>query len=184
MVIKLLVILTLSISSQISFAQDSVSFPEKLDPTGFQEVFVKIDNLYISGQPDEVAFSKLKADGVTTIVNLRTPSEMDNRERVPFNEKAFVDSLGMKYVYIPLGGEDYPYVPEALAKFAEAVEDSEGNVLLHCTVGWRASQMWAAYLVKYKGFEPNKAIEYARAVNFGKWPMEELLGKKMKVQFE
>jgi len=44
--------------------------------------------------------------------------------------------------------------------------------------------MYAAYLVQYKNFSPNKAIEYAKAVNFGEWPLEGLLGKKMKIDFE
>jgi uncharacterized protein (TIGR01244 family) len=166
------------------YGQDSVSFPVKLDPTGFQGVFVRVGNLYISGQPDEESILELKSEGVTTIINLRTPKEMDDRERVPFDEKTLIDSLSMNYVHIPLGGDDYPYTPEALTKFANAMADADGSVLLHCTVGWRASQMWAAYLIQYKNFAPDEAIEYARAVNFGKWPMEELLGKKLKVEFQ
>ena len=106
---------------------------------------------------------------------------MDNREYVPFDEKAVVDSLGLEYIYIPLGGTEFPYTNEALLKFADAVDKAEGKVLLHCTVGRRASNMWAAYLIQFKEFEPNKAIEYAKAVNFGEWPLEGLLGKKMKI---
>jgi len=181
---RCLFVLSLILNAPFIFAQDSVSFPEKLDPAGFREVLVKVDNLYISGQPDKESFDKLKSIGVTTVINLRTPKEMDDRERVPFDEEAIIDSLGLNYVHIPLGGDEYPYTPDALTKFADALENSDGKVLLHCTVGWRASQMWAAYLVQYKDFTPNKAIEYARAVNFGKWPMEELLGKKLKVEFE
>ena len=170
--------------TQTVFSQDTVSFPIKLDNTGFQDVFAKSDNLYISGQPDKESFAKLKSEGVTTVVNLRTPSEMDNREYVSFDEKAVVDSLGLEYIYIPLGGTEFPYTKEALQKFSDAIEKAEGKVLLHCTVGRRASNMFAAYLIQFKGFEPNKAIEYAKAVNFGEWPLEGLLGKKLKVDFE
>jgi uncharacterized protein (TIGR01244 family) len=170
--------------SQTAFSQDSVTFPVKLDNSGFQDVFAQTDNLYISGQPSEEAFTKLKSEGVTTVVNLRTPSEMENREYVPFDEKAVVDSLGLEYIHIPLGGTEFPYTTEALQKFADAVDKAKGKVLLHCTVGRRASNMWAAYLIQFKGFEPNKAIEYAKAINFGEWPLEGLLGKKMKIDFE
>jgi len=169
---------------QTAFSQDSVSFPVKLDNTGFQDVFAQSDDLYISGQPTQEAFVKLKSEGVTTVINLRTQKEMDNRDYVPFNEETFLDSLGMNYVHIPLGGPDTPYNNEALLKFEDALNQAEGKVLLHCTVGRRASHMFAAYLIQVKGFEPDKAIEYAKAVNFGEWPLEGLLGKKLKVDFE
>ena len=179
-----LFIITFLISAENIFSQDTVSFPVKLDATGFQEVFAEVDNLYISGQPDKESFAKLKSEGVSTVVNLRTDSEMSNRENVPFDEKAVVDSLGMNYIHIPLGGTDNSYNNEALVKFGDAVTNAKGKVLLHCTVGRRASYMFAAYLIQYKDFSPNKAIEYAKAVNFGEWPLEGLLGKKMKVDFE
>ena len=171
-------------SAETIFSQDSVSFPVKLDATGFQEVFAEVENLYISGQPEKESFAKLQSEGVTTVVNLRTDSEMNNLENVPFDERAVVDSLGMKYIHIPLGGPDSPYSNDALIKFATALNDADGKILLHCTSGRRASYMYAAYLIQYKGFSPNKAIEYAKAVNFGEWPLEALLGKKLNVEFE
>jgi len=181
---KQLVSILLILVTQTVFSQDSVSFPVKLDATGFQEVFAKVGDLYISGQPTAEAFAKLKSEGVTTVINLRTDSEMSNRENIRFDERAVVDSIGMKYIHIPLGGPDSPYNNEALIKFANALKDADGKVLLHCTSGRRASYMYAAYLVQYKNFSPNKAIEYAKAVNFGEWPLEGLLGKKMKIDFE
>jgi uncharacterized protein (TIGR01244 family) len=182
--LKALLIFVLLFSAKTVFSQDSVSYPVKLDNAGFQDVFAQSDDLYISGQPEKESFAKLKSDGVTTVINLRTPGEMDNRENVPFDEKAIVDSLGLEYIHIPLGGTEFPYTNEALQKFADAVDKSEGKVLLHCTVGRRASNMYAAYLIQFEGFEPNKAIEYAKAINFGEWPLEGLLGKKMIIEFE
>jgi len=182
--LKYLFIFSLLFSAETVFSQDSVSYPIKLDATGFQEVFAKVGDLYISCQPSAESFSMLKSKGVTTVVNLRTDSEMSNRENVPFDESAVVDSLGMKYIHIPLGGPDSPYNNEALIKFANALKDANGKVLLHCKSGRRANYMYAAYLIQYKGFSPNKAIEYAKAVNFGEWPLEALLGKKLNVEFE
>lgn len=170
--------------TELVFSQDTVSFPVKLDETGFREVIAKVDDLYISGQPDKESFAKLKSEGVTTVVNLRTPQEMENREYVPFDEAAVVDSLGMEYVHIPLGGDEYPYTPDAVKKFADAIANADGKVLLHCTVARRASHMFAAYLILYRNFTPEKAIEYAKAINFGDWPIEGLLGKKLRVEFE
>lgn len=149
--------------------------PEALEVDGFQAVLAMAGNVYVAGQPSRDALDWLKAQGVTTVVNLRTQPEMDNRERVPYDEAAALDSLGLEYVHIPLGGDENPYTPEAVARFAEAVEATEGKVLLHCTVGWRASHMWAAYLVRYRGMELNEAIAHGRAINLGTLPVEELL---------
>ena len=182
--IKQLIPIIIILIAQTAFSQDSVSFPVKLDNAGFQDVFAQSDDLFISGQPEKESFAKLKSDGVTTVINLRTPGEVDNRENVPFDERVVVDSLGLEYIHIPLGGTEFPYTNEALQKFADAVDKAEGKVLLHCTVGRRASNMYAAYLIQFKGFEPNKAIEYAKAINFGEWPLEGLIGKKMIIEFE
>jgi hypothetical protein len=60
----------------------------------------------------------------------------------------------------------------------------KGKVLLHCTVAWRASHMWAAYLITCQGFTPAREIEHAKAINFGERPLEGLLGKKMVIEFK
>ncbi len=102
-----LFIITFLFTTESLFSQDSVSFPVKLDLAGFQDVIAQVDNIYISGQPEKESFAELKSEGVTTVVNLRTPSEMENREYVPFDEKAVVDSLGLEYIYIPLVGSNF-----------------------------------------------------------------------------
>jgi len=165
-------------------AQDTVSFPKKLDVEGFRHVLAEVGELYISGQPDKKSFDTLKDWGVTTVINLRTEREMANREYVPFDEKIVLDSLGMQYIHIPLGGEDTPYNREGLEKFADALGKADGKVLLHCTVAWRASHMWAAYLIEYKGMSPDEAIRHAKAVNFGDLPLEGLLGKNINLTFD
>jgi uncharacterized protein (TIGR01244 family) len=121
------------------------------------------------------------AKGIKTIVNLRTQREMDNRQQVPYDEAALAKELGVSYVHIPLGGPDTPYTPEAVEKFAKAFESANSKVLLHCTVAWRASHMWAAYLVKYKGFTVEEAKRHGTAINLGGYaaggsPIDSLLG--------
>jgi len=44
--------------------------------------------------------------------------------------------------------------------------------------------MLAAYLIQDKSFPPEKAIEHAKGINFGQLPVEGLLGKKLKIDFE
>ena len=178
--------LTACLMTAPAFAQDAIKFPEKLDAkaAGYQSVYTDVGPLYVSGQPSEQAVRDLQAKGVKTIINLRTQQEMDNRKQVPFDEAALTKELGITYVHVPLGGPDTPYTPEAVDKVADAIAKADGDVLLHCTVGWRASHMWAAYLVKHKGLSEEEAIKQASAINFGgytpadgKLPINALLGK-------
>ena len=122
--------------------------PVTLDTTGlFQAKFVSVgDDMFIAGQPTEKALRDLRAKGVTTIVNLRMPQEM---AQIGFDEAALAKELGIKYVHIPLNGSpDNPYGPKALDAFAAAMASADGKVLLHCTIAWRASHLWGAYLIR------------------------------------
>lgn len=159
--------------------------PVALDTTGmFLAKFVSVgEDVFIGGQPTERALREMKARGVTTVVNLRMPAEMTRD--VPFDEAALVRSLGMTYVYIPMrGNEEYPYSPEALAKFTEAMRATNGKLLLHCTIAWRASHLWGAYLIQERKVPPATALAQARSINLmddhrmdgTKQPLEQFLG--------
>jgi uncharacterized protein (TIGR01244 family) len=139
--------------------------PVNLDTTGlFQAKFVSVgDDMFIGGQPTERALRELRAKGVTTVVNLRMPEEM---ARVGFDEAALVKELGMKYVHIPMRGTaDHPYGPKELDAFAAAMAAADGKVLLHCTIAWRASHLWAAYLIRDRNVPVATALEQTRMIN-------------------
>lgn len=139
--------------------------------------------ILIGGQPDQAALGRFREMGVTVVINLRSKAEMDDRERVPFNEAAVVDGLGMEYVHIPLGGDDHPYTPEAVDRFADVIGRHDGPVLLHCTVAWRASYMWAAYLVRDHGVSLDEAMARAEAMAINDLPIEGLLGRPLKLAY-
>jgi uncharacterized protein (TIGR01244 family) len=158
--------------------------PVTLDNEGlFQAKFVRVgDDMYIGGQPTEKAIRQLRADGVTTIVNLRMPEEM---ARVGFDEEALAKELGIRYVHIPMrGSPENPYGPKQLDAFAAAMASADGKVLLHCTIAWRASHLWAAYLIRERGVPAAAAIAQARQINLmdgmrmtnGPQPLEGFLG--------
>lgn len=165
-----------------------VSDPVPFDPSGlFQSTFVQVgDDMFIAGQPTERGLRDMKARGVTTVVNLRSPEEM--RTTVSFDEPALVKELGMNYVYLPVrGNAELPYSPATLAKFAETMRGSHAKVLLHCTVAWRASHLWAAYLIQERGVSVGNALANARLINLmdehhtgsGPQPVEEFLGRRL-----
>ncbi len=162
----------------------AVPDPVVLDTTGlFQEKFVSVgDDMFIAGQPTEKALRDLKAKGVTTIVNLRMPEEM---EKVGFDEAALAKELGMKYVHIPMRGTpENPYGPKELDTFAAVAASANGKVLLHCTVAWRASHLWAAYLIRDRNMPVATVLAQTRKINlrderpFGdQQPLEGFLGR-------
>jgi uncharacterized protein (TIGR01244 family) len=143
----------------------AVPNPVVLDATGlFQAKFVSVgDDMFIGGQPTEKAIRDLRAKGVTTIVNLRMPEEM---ARVGFDEAALAKDLGIKYVHIPMRGTpENPYGPAQLDTFAAAMAAAGGKVLLHCTVAWRASHLWAAYLIRERKMPVATVLAQTRQIN-------------------
>ncbi len=165
-----------------------VPAPVALDTHGqFQEKFARVgDDVFISGQPTDRGLRDLRAQGVTTVVNLRTPEEMS--KRVPFDEAALVKELGMDYVYVPVrGNAEFPYSPAAVKSFAAAMSGAKGKVLLHCTVAWRASHLWAAYLIQDRDVPVATALQQARMINLmddmrmdgHQQPVEAFLGRSL-----
>jgi uncharacterized protein (TIGR01244 family) len=158
--------------------------PVTLDITGmFQDKFSRVgDDMFIAGQPTEKALRDLRAKGVTTIVNLRMPEEM---ARIGFDEAALAKELGMRYVHIPMRGTAAnPYGPKELDAFAAAMASADGKVLLHCTIAWRASHLWAAYLIRDRNVPAATAVAQARKINLmdemrmgNQQPIEGFLGR-------
>lgn len=158
--------------------------PVSLDITGlFQEKYASVgDDFFIGGQPTEKALRDLKAKGVTTVVNLRMPQEMT---QIGFDEAALLKELGITYIHIPMRGTaENPYGPKELDRFAATMASADGKVLLHCTVAWRASHLWAAYLIRDRKVPVATALAQARSINlredapFGnQQPIEGFLGR-------
>jgi uncharacterized protein (TIGR01244 family) len=157
--------------------------PVSLDSAGvFQAKFVSVgDDMFIGGQPTERGLRELRAKGVTTIVNLRMPEEM---ARVGFDEAALAKELGMRYVHIPMSGKpENPFGPKELDTFAATMASADGKLLLHCTVAWRASHLWAAYLIRERNIPVETALSHARQINLmddmrmgAQQPLEGFLG--------
>lgn len=150
-----------------------IPMPQMLETKEYRGGIAKTGDLYIAGQPmTEDALRKLKAEGVTTVINLRTNVEMANRKSTPIDEEKVLQALGLKYVHIPSGGKKNPFSPATLDAFAAALEQSDGKVLLHCNSARRATHIWVAYLVKHKNIPLEEALTYGRAINFGVTPIE------------
>lgn len=154
--------------------------PEPLEGSEFRDLLSQVGpELIMAVQPTVLGLRQMAQQGVTMVINLRTMREMNDRSVVPFDEAAEVSQLGLTYVHLPSGGAQSPYSRAIVDQFAKALEQADGPVLLHCTVGWRASHLWVAYLVAYEQVPLPKALDIARQLNFGDLPVEGFLGQPL-----
>ena len=96
------------------------------------------ERFYRGAQPKEKDYESLKALGITTVVDLQDePKEY---------EKRIVESLGMRYVNIPMVGKTYP-TEEAVTAFMKLVDDPQtGKFYVHCAGGrHRTGALGAVY---------------------------------------
>ena len=163
---------------------DRGALPVSIDAVDGVRPLFRDGRVYIAGQPSREALAQLHGLGVTAVVNLRTPAEMEDRQRVPYDEAAAVAVLGLEYVRIPLGGDEHPYAPPAVDRLAKVLAEHRGPVLLHCTVGWRASYLWVAYLIREQGFALPDALARGEAIAISPDPLEGLLGRPLAVVYE
>lgn len=96
------------------------------------------ERFYRGGQPKEEDYKALAALGIKTVIDLtEDPKEY---------EKPTVESLGMKYINIPMIAKKYP-TEEATKTFLKIANDPEtGKFYVHCAGGrHRTGAMGAAY---------------------------------------
>lgn len=132
------------------FSKSFVLPPEKRDLPNFARVDRK---LVRGGQPSREGLQKLKAMGVTAIVNLRLE---DN------SEEEAVRELGLAYKRIPLP-DTVPPTREQLVEFLDFVRQHKGGkVYVHCAAGKnRTGAMVAAWRMEEHGMTPAAALEEA-----------------------
>jgi len=100
------------------------------------------DRFYRGAQPGKKDYKDLAALGIKTIIDLREDPES--------YERPLVESLGMKYVNIPMLGKKYPS-QEATEAFLKTINDpATGKFFVHCAGGrHRTGAMGAVYRVQF-----------------------------------
>jgi uncharacterized protein (TIGR01244 family) len=127
--------------------------------------FLRIDeNVCTGGQPTMQALEKLKAEGVTTIINLRTPEEYNVAQ-----EEAKAKELGLRYFHIPVV---YSTPKEEQAtEFLKIVSDPKNRpMFIHCTAAIRVGAFWLIKRVIQDGWTFEKAEEEASKVGLRNAP--------------
>src|SRR6476660_8976681 len=118
------------------------------------------------GQPTAKGFHDLKGNGIRTVINLRV--EDDERE--------LVESLGMKYVHIPINmpllTRPWKTISDAdIAAFFQAVEDPENQpVFVHCHRGAdRTGMLVGLYRIAHDNWDGGRAYREARQIGMRWW---------------
>lgn len=116
-------------------------------------------DLFIASQPSPEDLDAWAAQGVTTVVNLRSRAET---AELPFDSSAEMAARGFAYSEIPMGGAD-GVSPDIVDQLAAILENAEGPVVLHCRTGTRAAHAYAALL------QAQSELGAEGLANFG-WP--------------
>jgi len=121
--------------------------------------FLQVSPEFCTGaQPRLEAFTKLKADGVKAVLNLRQPSEHRAAD-----EQAAVEAAGMKYFNIPVV---YANPTDAEADQFLKITDDVANrpMFIHCTAAIRVGAFWAIRRAVRDGVPVDAALEEGRKV--------------------
>jgi protein tyrosine phosphatase (PTP) superfamily phosphohydrolase (DUF442 family) len=132
-----LAILALSVLAQAQAPVSSFSFV-KIKNFGQMD-----DRFYRGAQPKDIEdYKALASLGIKTVIDLQD----DTKEY----ERPMVESLGMKYVHIPMVAKKYP-TEEAIATFLKTVSDpGTGKFYVHCAGGrHRTGAVGAVYRYKF-----------------------------------
>jgi tyrosine-protein phosphatase SIW14 len=145
------------------FAQTAASAPpiaqpaygEKLHIAGIHNAGKITDTLYRGAQPKEIGFSELKLLGITTIVDLRG----EDRDKIAW-ERKHAESLGMRFVHIPLNGWSPP-TDEQIVQFLSLFRSPPvEKVFVHCRFGDdRTGVFVAAYRMALEKWPAEDAVK-------------------------
>jgi len=142
-----LVVLTLTIVSQAQDVAGQKNSTVKIKNFGQMD-----ERFYRGAQPKEQDYKDLAALGIKTVIDLQAePKDY---------EKSMVESLGMKYINIPMIDRKYP-TEEATRMFLKVANDPDtGKFLVHCAGGrHRTGAMGAVY--RYQFYDWNFEQVYA-----------------------
>lgn len=149
-------------------------------PSTYLETVRRDGPLLIGAQPSVPDLAALQRAGVRSVFSLRTAEELATLDHDP---AAAAAAQGLRYQIHPIGGPAHPYTPALLQAFADEMAATDGHVLLHCASGGRAAQLYAAWLVRYRGLSPQQALERIRESGAWPLPMEHLLGRPLSVDY-
>jgi sulfide:quinone oxidoreductase len=112
----------------------------------------------VGEQPRKADLEELKKDGVTTVVNLRVVGE--ETPLTPAEERALAEQLGLQYHHLPISLDKLNAAQ--VKELREILENSKGQVFVHCGLGQRA----CSFSLAASGVDTDSIFEQARELGF------------------
>ncbi len=136
---------------------------ESTNPAGYdmRNTAIPANNLTTGGQPSKSDLAEMAKNGVKVIVNLRTKGEFRK-----FDEKKLVESLGMKYVSIPIGDEK-DFNLNNVKLLDEALAGLKSPVVVHCASSNRVGGLLALRENLIKNSSAEDSIAFGRQSGMG-----------------
>ena len=124
------------------------AYGEKLQIRGIPNAGKINDALFRGAQPKQAGLVELKKLGITTIVDLRR----DDPQKADWEGREAA-ALGLRFVYIPVGGWEPPR-EEQVAEFLELFRnDPKPRVFIHCRFGDDRTGLFVEmYFFGFNGF--------------------------------
>ncbi|OWY69886.1 phosphatase [cyanobacterium TDX16] len=111
------------------------------------------DVIATAGQPTEQQIVAIKEAGYRVLINL---APLEKFETTLPNEAALVESLGMKYVHIPVIWNN-PTL-EDFDRFAQVMQaNSDRHIFIHCAANFRVSAFMYLYRRIYQNIDEEQA---------------------------
>lgn len=140
---------------------------EKREYPGVQNYSQVDATVACGGATTPEAVQKLKADGFTSIVNLRLASEPGANVEA---SKAAAEKAGVKYFHLPLQAS----APDdkVVDQFLDVVQKRENQpVFVHCGTANRVGAVWLIKRVRVDGWPVEKATAEAQAIGLSSEPL-------------
>lgn len=135
-----------------------------IKPFGGIKNIVKYKNFYISSQPPAEAFALMKERGISTVITNRAAIENNN-----FPEEEHTKAAGLKFSRARIYNDRYGDINDGKLNVEELekalgiiANTTDGDVLVHCGSGDRASMILAAYLYSVDKENAQDALNKAR----------------------
>lgn len=127
------------------------STPEPVSTSGMENT-ARAGDLLFGGQPSREALRELKAQGYKTVLSTRGHDEL------AWDEEALADSLGLRFVSIPMDKPVTLITDDQLNRFADLMKTGERPMILHCSSGNRVAGLWTVWLAEHEGMLPEEAL--------------------------
>ena len=127
--------------------------PQEIEALGLRNLQNPEGKFYTSGQPTKEDLEALSEAGVQNVVSVRTDGELD------WDEKAYVESLGMNFYSVPVAGAS-GVTYENAAALTSLLDTIEGEAtVLHCGSGNRVGALVALSELESNGGDIEAAVQ-------------------------